>query len=171
MIPGGKGRLGVHGLEAGGQWLPPLCSAGTMENDCGVSWEGLGLGWRVLCPALPGSLLIYLLPSTSPSSKPPVQPAPTHPWTLGLGLQRKGVGALPSCPPPHSSLEPSSFPRADVSPQGAVQECLSPWSGLCHRLPHHPLGPGVWRAAETLGPPGDPGLWASLVTGTLSISI
>lgn len=44
MLPGGKGRLGVHGLEAGGQWLPPL-SAPLGPWRLIVGFPGRGLDW------------------------------------------------------------------------------------------------------------------------------
>lgn len=94
-----------------------------------------------------------------------MQPAPTHPWTLGLGLQRKGVGALPPAPPTLSSLEPSSFPRADVSPQVLCKSVCPPGQSVPSPS-HHPLGPGV-EGCRDLRAPWEP--WAVGLPGDRDI--
>lgn len=77
---------------------------------------------------------------------------PTDPGPQAADVRGRGSGLLPP-----RALSPPPSPE-QMFLHKVLCKGVCPLSGLCHPLPHHPLGPGVWRAAETSGSPGVP--WA-----------
>ena len=148
-------------LEAGGQWLLPL-SAPLGPWRLIVGFLGRGLDWGLESslsspPRFTSNQFAPLNFSFKQTTGAICPHPPTDPGPQAAEVRGRGSGLLPRralSPPP----SPEQMFLHKVLCKGAC-----PLSGLCHPLPHHPLGPGVWRAAETSGPPGVP--WGPLGCG------